>query len=105
MNEPAVLNFLKKQTKAVLLDLLSSAFHEMNSSQKRAVFSHTRKNQEQKKDNCYDKSPYQRDISPRLNAENRLEPDDYTFKRSRFFCFFLFGGHERIIGSVVNCGQ
>jgi hypothetical protein len=38
MNEKAVLNFLKKQTKAVLLDLLSSAFHEMNSSQKRAVF-------------------------------------------------------------------
>ena len=38
MNETAVLNFLKKQTKAVLLDLLSSAFHEMNSSQKRAVF-------------------------------------------------------------------
>lgn len=32
MNETAVLNFLKKQTKAVLLDLLSSAFHEMNSS-------------------------------------------------------------------------
>jgi hypothetical protein len=38
MNETAVLNFLKKQTKAVLLDLLSTAFHEMNSSQKRAVF-------------------------------------------------------------------
>jgi len=38
MNEQAVLNFLKKQTKAVLLDLLSSAFYEMNSSQKRAVF-------------------------------------------------------------------
>jgi len=38
MNEKTVLNFLKKQTNAVLLDLLSSAFHEMNSSQKRSVF-------------------------------------------------------------------
>ena len=38
MNEQTVLNFLKKQTKPVLLDLLSSAFREMNSSQKRSVF-------------------------------------------------------------------
>lgn len=38
MNEKTVLNFLKKQTKAVLLDLLSSTFHEMNLSQKRSVF-------------------------------------------------------------------
>jgi len=38
MNEEAVSNYLKKQTKAVLLDLLNSASNEMNTSQRRAVF-------------------------------------------------------------------
>jgi len=40
MNEKILLKLLKKQPKIALLDLLESAFHEMKTNQKNAVFGH-----------------------------------------------------------------